>query len=142
MNDLILMSIKTEYANQIFNGTKIFEYRKKSIGQNNLNKKVIIYSSEKEKAIIGYILIDKILEGNLKTILSEININNGISIINYFNNAKKCYAMHIKEYHRFKSPITLNEIRKIDNNVVIPQYYRYIKEKEPLYKLINERLDI
>lgn len=141
MNNLILMSIKTKYANNIFNGSKKYEYRKSSIKEYNLNKKIIIYSSEQAKAILGYIIIDKILEGSLDFIIKETNPKES-NINDYFKNAKKCYAMHIKEYHRFKSPITLNEIRKIDNNIVIPQYYRYIREEEPLYKLINERLDI
>ena len=31
MEQLMLISIKTKYANQIFNGTKLYEYRRKSI---------------------------------------------------------------------------------------------------------------
>ena len=59
-NELLLMSIKTKYAAQIFDGTKEYEFRKKSIGEKNCYKKIYIYSSEKEKAIIGYIIVDKI----------------------------------------------------------------------------------
>lgn len=29
MNELLLLSIKTKYANKIFNGTKVYKYRKK-----------------------------------------------------------------------------------------------------------------
>lgn len=43
----------------------MYEFRKKSIGFKNINKKVFIYSSEKDKKIIGYIIIDKILEENI-----------------------------------------------------------------------------
>ena len=64
MEQLILISIKTKYANQIFNGTKLYEYRRKSIGEKNCNKKIFVYSSEEEKAIVGYIIVDKILELN------------------------------------------------------------------------------
>ena len=39
MDDLLLISIKTKYANQIFNGTKKYEFRRKSIGEKNINKK-------------------------------------------------------------------------------------------------------
>ena len=73
MNELLLLSIKTKHANKIFNGTKVYEFRKKSIGSKNINKKVFIYSSEKDKKIIGYIIIDKILEGNIDYILKETN---------------------------------------------------------------------
>ena len=133
------MSIKTKYANEIFNGTKKYEYRRSSINEKNLNKKIIIYSAGLDKAIIGYMIIDKIIKGNINYIIKETNPKES-NINDYFKNAKICYAMHIKEYHRFNNPITLNEMRKIDINILIPQYYRYIKEKEPLYKEINKRL--
>lgn len=139
MNNLLLMSIKTKYANEIFNGTKKYEYRRSSINEKNLNKKIIIYSAGLDKAIIGYMIIDKIIKGNINYIIKETNPKES-NINDYFKNAKICYAMHIKEYHRFNNPITLNEMRKIDINILIPQYYRYIKEKEPLYKEINKRL--
>ena len=76
MEQLILISIKTKYANQIFNGTKLYEYRRKSIGEKNCNKKIFVYSSEEEKAIVGYIVVDKILEGNINYILEETNNKN------------------------------------------------------------------
>ena len=62
MEDFVLLSIKTKYTNQIFAGTKIYEYRRKSIGAKNCNKKIFIYSSEEERAIVGYIIVDEILE--------------------------------------------------------------------------------
>ena len=76
MEQLMLISIKTKYANQIFNGTKIYEYRRKSIGEKNCNKKIFVYSSEEEKAIVGYIIVDKILEGNIDYILEATNNKN------------------------------------------------------------------
>ena len=141
MNNLILMSIKTKFAREIFNGNKVFEFRKSSIKDKNLNKKIFIYSSGVDKSIIGYIIVDYILEGNLNYILTRTNNKNNKDIINYFKNSKNCYALHIKENYKFNTPITLNELRQIDNKIVIPQYYRYIKEDEPLYKEIIKRLN-
>ena len=60
MEPVLLMSIKTKYAKQIFQGIKKYEFRRKSIGEKNCNKKIYIYSSKDDKAIIGYIIIDKI----------------------------------------------------------------------------------
>ena len=47
MDEFLLMSIKTKYANQIFDGTKSFEFRRKSIGNKNCNKKIYIYIHQK-----------------------------------------------------------------------------------------------
>ena len=43
MQEYILMSIKTKYANQIFEGSKLYEYRRKSIGSKNIGKIIFIY---------------------------------------------------------------------------------------------------
>ena len=140
MNNLILMSIKTKFAREIFNGNKVFEFRKSSIKDKNLNKKIFIYSSGVDKSIIGYMIVDYILEGNLNYILTKTNNKNNKDIINYFKNSKNCYALHIKETHKLNKTISLNELRQIDNKIVIPQYYRYIKEDEPLYKRLKTYL--
>ena len=132
------MSIKTKYANQIFDNTKVYEYRRRSIGEKNINKKIFIYSSEKEKAIIGYIIVDKIIEGTAKYVLETTGSSTKGDIINYFKGCSKCYALRIKKAVRLNTPINLTEIRKIQEKFVIPQYYRYIYENEPIYKLLGE----
>ena len=137
-NELILMSIKTKYANLIFNGTKKYEYRRKSIGDKNCNKKIYIYSSGEDKSIIGYIIVDKILKGNSYEI-QELTNNHSKDIDNYFNGCKECYALHIGEYHRFNKPITLNYIKSLSNNYVMPQFYKYIKNNDSIYTVLNEQ---
>ena len=134
MEQLMLISIKTKYANQIFNGTKLYEYRRKSIGERNCNKKIFVYSSEEEKAIIGYIIVDKILEGNIDYILEETNNKNNGEIIDYFKGCDKCYALKIIKSVKFKTPIYLSEIKKKEKKFVVPQFYRYIKENEYIYE--------
>lgn len=141
MQEFILMSIKTKYANQIFEGTKLYEYRRKSIGTKNIGKKIFIYSSEEAKQIIGYIIIDNIIEGNLEYILDYTNNKDNLDIINYFNNASNCYALKIDKVYKFSNPITLESIKRINNNFVIPQYYRYLKEDEVIYKILKDLLD-
>lgn len=140
MNELLLLSIKTKYANQIFNGTKKFEFRRKSIGDKNCNKKIYIYSSEEDKAIIGYINVDKILKGNLAFILNATNYKDNKDIIEYFDGCSECYALHISEYHRFSKSIKLEEIRMNYEKFVVPQFYRYVKSQEPIYTELESRM--
>ena len=140
MEQLILISIKTKYANQIFNGTKLYEYRRKSIGEKNCNKKIFVYSSEEEKAIVGYIVVDKILEGNINYILEATNNKNNSDIIDYFNGCDKCYALNIAKAVKFKTPIYLSEIKMKEKNFVVPQFYRYIKENEYIYEKLKKEV--
>ena len=122
-------------------GTKLYEYRRKSIGTKNIGKKIFIYSSEEAKQIIGYIMIDNIIEGNLEYVLDYTNNKDNQDIINYFNNASNCYALSIDKVYKFSNPITLESIKRINNNFVIPQYYRYLKEDEVIYKILKDLLD-
>ena len=135
-NKLLLMSIKTTYANKIFAGTKKYEFRRKSIGEKNCHKKIYIYSSGKEKAIIGYIIIDKILNGNIKKIQALTNNPNNKELESYFNGCDICYALHINNYHKFSKPIKLADIKKSNEKFVVPQFYRYVKEEESIYDLL------
>jgi len=139
-NELLLMSIKTKYASQIFAGTKEYEFRRKSIGEKNCHKKIYIYSSEEEKAIVGYIIVDKILNGDLKEIQKLTNSSNNKSMEKYFNGCDKCYALHISEHRKFIKPIKLMDIKKNNEDFVIPQFYRYIKHEEPIYTLLENQI--
>ena len=47
----ILLSIKPEYANKIFDGQKHYEYRKR-IPKKEVSK-IVVYSSAPEQAVIG-----------------------------------------------------------------------------------------
>lgn len=138
--DCLLISIKTKYADKIFEGTKVFEFRRKSIGEKNINKKIYVYSSEKDKSIIGYIIIDNILKGDLKYILNSTGYKDNDDIKNYFKNCDVCYALHISKTYKFLEPIKLENIRKIDPDFVIPQFYRYLKKEEAIYKELESKL--
>ena len=139
MGDILLMSIKTNYANQIFNGAKKFEFRRKSIGEKNCNKKIYIYSSEEDKSIIGYIIVDKILKGDLDFILKTTDYVDNQDIIDYFDGCKECFALHISNYYKFLKPLTLEDIRASYEKFVIPQFYRNVKNQEPIYEELESR---
>lgn len=141
MQENLLMSIKTKHATRIFNGNKIYEFRRKSIKQENLNKKIFIYSSETTKEILGYMIVDKILENDIDSLLEETKYEDTKSIREYFKGCKTCYALHISETYRFVSPIKIEEIKKEHPDFVIPQFYRYIKPNESIYeKLMNRNV--
>jgi len=138
----LLISIKTKYANQIFEGTKKFEFRRRSIGDKNCNKKIFVYSSEKERAIIGYIIVDKILKGDLNYILEATNYKNNKHIIDYFCGCDECYALHISETYKFSEPIKLEYIKNKYKDFAIPQFYRYIKKDEAIFNDLEGRKTI
>ena len=103
------------------------------------HKKIYVYSSEIEKAIIGYIIIDKIIEGTIDYILENTNNENNKEIIKYYDGCEKGYALKIGKTIKFDKPIFLKEIKNNDKNFIVPQFYRYIKENEYIYKVLNKK---
>lgn len=139
MEEGILLSIKTRYANNIFNGTKKYEYRRKSIGYKNCNKKIYVYSSEEDKAIIGYIIIDEIISGDIDFIIKTTDAS--YEIKKYFDGCDKGYALKIGKIFKFNDPVYLKDIKIYDNKFNVPQFYRYIKKDEYIYKLLINKIN-
>lgn len=74
-NKIIVMSIMSYYAKQIFDETKSYEFRKSPLRKEDLDKKIYVYSAKEDKAIIGYmkllilfvLIIPNIKNGTLKS---------------------------------------------------------------------------
>lgn len=121
----ILMSIKTEYTNKILAKIKLYELRKKP-----LNEKVdtiIIYSSGKDKKVVGEFKIDKIIKDSPNNIWNLGENVLGIdkkSFYEYFKNSEYAYAIKIKDIIKYDIPKDLRDfgIKKA------PQSFCYIKE--------------
>lgn len=122
----ILMSIKPEYVNKIFSGSKKYEYRKIKC-KNNPNK-IIVYSSYPIKKVIGELIIEEILYDNKEIIWKKTNEYGGIDkkkYDEYFKNKEYAIAYKIKEYIKYDVPKELKEF----NISQAPQSYIYIDNK-------------
>ena len=56
----ILLSIKPEYVEKIFNGTKRYEFRK-HLAQNNISK-IVVYSTFPEMKVVGEVQVKRTLK--------------------------------------------------------------------------------
>ncbi len=142
MKKIAVISIMSYYARQIFDGSKEYEFRKTPLRKELLNTKIYVYSAKEDKAIIGYFKVDNILCGNVNEILKLTGYdkrNDGFEIVNYFGKDRsKCYALHLSDINKFNKKLSLSEMRRIKENVSMPQYIKYIYEDDPLYGYIVE----
>lgn len=121
----VLMSIKTEYTNKILAKIKLYELRKKPLNENI--DTIIIYSSGKDKKVVGEFKIDKIIKDSPDNIWNLGEDVLGIdkkSFYEYFKNSEYAYAIKIKDVIKYDIPKDLKDfgIKKA------PQSFCYIKE--------------
>lgn len=140
-NEILIISIHSYYANQIFNGTKKFEFRKSPLKPYHLNKKFYVYSAKEDKAIIGTFRVSEILQGNTSEILKRTGYDirkDKNEIVAYFGaNNPNCFALKLYDIKKFKNPLSLSELRKIDSNIKLPQYYDIIRDRRICNLILN-----
>ncbi|MBS1666069.1 MAG: hypothetical protein JST58_01690 [Bacteroidetes bacterium] len=120
----VVLSIKPEFANKIFDGTKHYEFRR-AIFKNPNVKRVIVYSSSPVQKVIGEFEIENILNHDLKTLWNLTKEFSGISadyFYQYFGDKENGFAIKIKKAKLYKSPKCLRQ----DYNLLPPQSFLYL----------------
>lgn len=107
----VLLSIKPEFVDKIFNGEKRFEYRK-SLFTNKMVKTVLVYATMPVGKVVGEFEIDKILEDSPNEIWDKTQEFSGIKktfFDQYFAGREKAFAIQIADYQIYETPKTLIE---------------------------------
>ena len=120
----VLLSIKPEFAEKIFNGSKKYEFRRSVFKNPDVNT-VVVYASSPVQRIIGEFKIEKIINEDITMLWEKTKEFSGISenfFFEYFNNKEKGYAIQIKEAKRYKESLCI----KKDYNATPPQSFMYI----------------
>jgi predicted transcriptional regulator len=123
----VVLSIKPEFANKIFDGTKLFEFRKRIF--NESIKSVLVYSSSPIQKVIGEFQIGEIIKHDLETLWDLTKEYSGISedyFYEYFADKEHGYAIQIKKKTKFRIPKCLRE----DYNLTPPQSFAYWTKPE------------
>lgn len=119
----VVLSIKPEFANKIFDGSKKFEFRK-SIFKNENIKTILVYSSSPVQKVIGEFQIEKILKHDLETLWNLTKDYSGITeeyFYEYFAEKEHGFAIKIKSKTKYRIPKCLKE----DFNLTPPQSFAY-----------------
>lgn len=120
----VLLSIKPEFANKIFDGSKKYEFRK-VIFKNPDVRTVVVYASSPVQQVIGEFDIDIILSLEPDQIWSKTKKFSGISeefFYDYFADRDVAHAIKIKNVRRYKKPLNISK----DFHVTPPQSYVYL----------------
>ncbi|MEL4360729.1 hypothetical protein AYI83_12660 [Shewanella algae] len=126
-----LLSIKPEFVAKIISGEKLFEYRK-SIFKRPGVKSVVIYSTMPEGKIVGEFMIGEILAKNPTDLWEETKSSSGINkkfFDEYFNECSVAYAIQIKDFKRYETPI---DPYKKERGFKAPQSFKYLDSSSKL----------
>nr|WP_298657464.1 hypothetical protein [uncultured Flavobacterium sp.] len=121
----VVLSIKPQFANKIFDGSKKFEFRKAIFKNKNVTS-VLVYASSPVQKVIGEFEIGEIFNFDLETLWDKTKEHSGITedyFYEYFADRKRGFAIQIKNNMRYTVPKNLKE----DFNLTPPQSFAYIK---------------
>lgn len=119
----ILLSIKPEFVKSIFSGKKEYEFRKTKCKREV--EKIIIYSTNPVKLIVGEAKIETVLEDDLDIIWSETKNKSGIDkefFDEYYNGKNTAIAYKLSNVIQYKTPKSLEEY----GLTTAPQSFCYI----------------
>ena len=120
----MLISIKPEYVENIFNGSKKYEYRKIRCKQDI--DKIIIYSTYPIMKVVGEAKVEKILEDSPDRIWEKTKKYSGIDLNfyqKYFKDRSKAIAYKLTNIKKYDSPKELSSY----GIKVAPQSFVYIQ---------------
>ena len=120
----VLLSIKPEFANKIFDGTKKFEFRR-SIFKKSQVDTIVVYASSPMQKVIGEFDIDSIICDEIGSLWLQTHEFAGINkdyFFEYFSNKQQGYAIAIKKARKYKTPLSLKD----SFNMLPPQSFAYL----------------
>ena len=122
----VLLSIKPEFVEKIFAGTKKYEFRKSLFRRSDV-KSVVVYASAPVKRVVGEFEIDNILSGELDVIWERTKKYSGITkefYDLYFREKTVANAVQIGHLIRYKKAKCLSDY----NIRQAPQSFCYISD--------------
>ena len=121
----ILLSIKPEFSEKIFDGTKKYEFRKR-IARKKVEK-IVVYATSPVKKIIGEVDVEDVLTMKPALLWETTKDDAGIEkqrFIEYFSDNETGYAYKLKNAKIYNTPETLSKY----NIKQAPQSFVYIEK--------------
>ncbi len=122
----VLLSIKPEYVEKIFAGTKKYEFRKSLFKRSDVTM-VVVYASSPICRVVGEFHIDGILKDEVNRVWEQTQKYSGVTedyFKSYFCCHKEATAIQIGNAKRYKSARLLSDY----NVLQAPQSFCYIDD--------------
>lgn len=104
----ILLSIKPKFAEKIFSGEKIFEFRRK-IWKRPVDS-MVIYVTAPVGKILGEAVLDRVHQGSPEDIWNQCCQGAGVDreyFFEYFKGRNKAFAIEIERAYMYPAPVNI-----------------------------------
>ena len=134
MGNVILISIKEKYVQEILSGRKTIELRK-SKPTARPGDVIIIYTTQPVKAVTAVAVIENIISCTPDIMWRDHKESLGIEesdFFDYYKNAKKAIGIELKSVTKLDANILLSAIKIIYPNFSPPQTFKYLNKYSTL----------
>lgn len=107
----ILLSIRPEYVEKIFDGSKRYEYRR--IACKDPINKIIIYATSPIKKVVGEVIVEDVLSASPTALWEKTKKEAGISrkfFREYFNGKRSACAYKLGKVEKYDTPKNLSDM--------------------------------
>ncbi|AOX03101.1 hypothetical protein BJP34_29925 [Moorena producens PAL-8-15-08-1] len=146
MPNVLLLSIRPKYANQLFKGTKKIELRRvrPRLVPGDI---VVVYVSAPDKVLSGFFEVEDVIQDRPDILWYKVKDNAGIEkkdFNEYYEEAAVGYGICLKLIEHFEPPVTLQDLRAKWANFRPPQSYHYLttSQFEHLKSIVQNKMEI
>jgi predicted transcriptional regulator len=139
----LFISVKPEFAKKIITKEKKIELRKVK-PRVEIGDYVIIYASSPLKSVIGFGIVQKIIETSPKQMWEKYSSVLGIDKLrfdNYYAGKERAIGIKIKKIQQIQ-PIHLEDLRNITPNFQPPQVYKYVSNTDICRVIVDNNRNI
>jgi len=144
-DNILLISVKPEFAEKIISGEKTIELRKSAPKKVSKENYILIYVTSPVKELWGMCKINNIIKDNPISFWEDFGSKTGITeekYKEYYKTSKNVYGIELKEVRNFsKYSIELKHLKKAFPNFMPPQTYTYIKSDEINFGVLKQILN-
>jgi predicted transcriptional regulator len=127
MSRALVVSIKPEFAEKIFNGTKTIELRK-SVPKVSPGDMVVVYCTNPVKAVLGVCQVKEVLKLEPSLMWKKHSRKLGIDqkrYNEYFENSDIAVGIKLTSISKLEKILSLNDIKQFFPFFQPPQTFRY-----------------
>jgi predicted transcriptional regulator len=126
--EVVLFSINPQYANMIFDGSKLVELRR-ARPRMEPNAWILVYASSPVCSLVGAFQVRRVVETSPNKLWAQVKSDAGITRTRfnaYYEGASNAVGIYIGNRHSFSAPVHLAVLRRTWRDFHPPQSYQYL----------------